>query len=141
MKDKILRIVNILFVIIQTTFLGLILFLDADTNTFCFLTVCFGFLHAIPFVKREKYGVIYVLGLLFTVISDIFLVLRFSKTGAYSDQAVAMTTFSIAQLCYGAFLLLEKEEKKTKVIHLTIRLVLSLIAVGATLIVLKENAN
>lgn len=141
MKEKILRIVNILFVIIQTTFLGLILFLDADTNTLCFLTVCFGFLHAIPFVKREKYGVIYVLGLLFTVISDIFLVLRFSKTGAYFDQAVAMTTFSIAQLCYGAFLLLIKEDKKTKVIHLSIRLVLSLVAVGATLIVLKANAN
>lgn len=141
MKKKMLRIINILFVIVQATFLGLILFLDADVNIFCFLTVCFGFLHAIPFVKKEKYGIAYILGLLFTVISDIFLVLRFTKTGAYSDQAIAMTTFSIAQLCYGAFLLLEKKEKKTKIIHLSIRVVLSVSVVVATLIVLKENAN
>ena len=141
MKEKILRIVNILFVIVQTTFLGFILFSDADTNNLCFLTVCFGFIHAIPFVKKEKFNLIYLFGLLFTVISDIFLVLRFSKTGAYSDQTVAMTTFSIAQLCYGAYLLLAKENKKVIIIHLTIRIVISLIAVGATLLVLKENSN
>ncbi len=141
MKEKIFRIISILFVIIQTTFLGLILFLDADTNILCFLTVCFGFLHAVPYVKKEKFNYLYLLGLLFTVISDVFLVLRFQYTKAYSDQAIAMTTFSIAQLCYGAFLLLAKEEKRERIIHLSIRVFLSVIAVGATLLVLKENAN
>ena len=135
------NVINVCFALIQFILLNIILFVDFDEDVLCFITVCLAFLHTGMFVLAKRRGYLYLFAMLFTVISDVFLVLRYTQTGAYIDQAIAMTTFSIAQLCYFTFLYLSAESKKLKLVHLIVRAVLSVLAVVLTLLVLKQNAN
>lgn len=136
-----INVINVCFALIQFILLAIILFVDFDEDVVCFITVCLAFLHCALYVVAKKKGYLYLLAMFFTVVSDVFLVLRYNKTGAYIDQAIAMTTFSISQLCYFAFLFFLTKSKTLRIVHLIVRVGLSVLAVVLTKVVLKQNAN
>ena len=135
------NITNTIFIATELVLLCLILFANTNVDLVCFITVCLACIHGGAFVIIRKKDYACICALAFTVISDVFLVLRYTSTGAYSDQAIAMSTFSIAQLSYFAFMFLQTENKKLRTAHVITRIALSTFAVALTLIVLKENAN
>ena len=135
------NIINIAFVLAQIVLLCFILFGNRKIEIFCFLTVCLACLHGGAFAIIKKRGFFCLVALIFTVISDVFLVLRYTHTHAYSDQAIAMTTFSVAQLAYFLSILFLTQSKTLKIIHILVRAFLSVFAVVLTLLVLKDGAN
>ena len=138
---KPINLINAAFVLTQLVLLYLILWGNTDTDVVCFITVCLACLHGGAFVILKKRGYLCLVALVFTVISDVFLVLRYTSTGAYIDQAIAMTTFSVTQLSYFLSILVLTQSKKLKLVHISVRAFLSVFAVVLTLIVLKKDAN
>lgn len=139
---KPINLINATFVLAQLILLYLILWGKTfDTDVVCFITVCLACLHGGAFVILKKRGYFCLVALVFTVISDVFLVLRYTSTGAYMDQAIAMTTFSVTQLSYFFSMLVLTKSKKLKLVHILVRAFLSIFAVVLTLIVLKKDAN
>lgn len=141
MSRRLSLYINAIFIGLQLVLLALILFLPVDVNPICFITVCLGFLHAFLFFTKKKQSFFYLGGLLFTVVSDVFLVLRYTYTKDYTDQVIAMTTFSIAQLLYACYLFSCCENKKINVVHAVSRVLFSACLVVLTLLVLGKNAN
>ncbi len=134
-------IINAVFVAVELALLFVILFADINVDVVCFITVCLAFLHGGAFIIARKKGWLFLIALLLTVVADVFLVLRYTKTKAYADQAVAMTVFSVVQLCYFLYELMQTESVKIRTIHVIVRIIVSILAVVLTVVVLKNNAN
>lgn len=89
----------------------------------------------IAFSKTKGYFLIQ-LGLVFTVIADVFLVL--------CDPIIrfpAMLSFSVTQICYFLKLYFETESKIEKYIHISARAFATVAVIIATIVVLKEKTD
>lgn len=84
-----------IFVIIEVILLFLLLFLPKDNRLVCYISIVLCLVFALTNINKSADGIFLCLGLLFTVISDTFLVLLRG-----SNTAVAMSTFLTAQICY-----------------------------------------
>ena len=126
-------IIIVPFVIIELAILLLVCFGVFHTQTINFIAIVICFTFSLIFISK-KLGVIAIqVGLLFTVISDIFLVLLDAR---HND--VAMTTFSITQIMYCMLLLLHVPQKR-KIIDSGIRVVVVIAVEVVTYCVLKEK--
>ena len=111
MLNKKSLIIHGVFVAIQIIITCIFLFAEMSSRTFSalnFSVVAIAFVHAIIVSGKSQHKKIFLTAMLFTVISDVFLTLRYTKTSAYTDQVVAMCTFSVTQICYALYLFLQK---------------------------------
>lgn len=119
-KNKIINLISAIFVGVQLGFYIIIMGeLSSNENVLTFLSVITSFVFSILMISQKKQAFLTSFALLFTVISDVFLMLVHPI-----KQDVAMTTFSIAQLLYCYRLLVEMNREKERVIHLIVRAVL-----------------
>ena len=133
MKTKQLNIVNSVFVAIQLAFYVIILGgFAANKSVMTFLPVITAFLYSVVILARDKRSYLLAAALLFTVISDTFLMLVRPL-----HQDIAMVTFSIAQLFHFARLLVDVNTKKEKIIQLATRFSLWVIVEIIAVIVTK----
>lgn len=135
------NLAHLVFVIIELLLLLAILFLPIDETAFCFSAVLVAFLHTAIYFKKNQKGQYVFIAMLFTLISDVFLVLLYTKTGKYLYQALGMTTFSIAQIFYALYLHFLEKSKRKRVCFLIVRITLIVIIEITTLLVLKNNVN
>lgn len=84
-----------IFIVTETILLFLLLFLPKDNHIVCYISIVLCLIFALTNINKSTDGIFLCLGLLFTVISDTFLVLL---KGSYTT--VAMSTFLTAQICY-----------------------------------------
>lgn len=89
----------------------------------------------VAFSKTKSYALVQ-LGLLFSVIADVFLVLCEPMI-----QLPAMLAFSLAQVCYFLKLLFETESKTEKCVHISVRAIAIFAVIIATLAVLKGKTD
>lgn len=134
-------ILSIIFAIIQLSLLSIILFVKDYSYIFCFLLVIISASFGIVFSLDKKHNLFIILALIFTVIADYFLVIRFENTRDLFHQSTGMTIFIGTQTCYFLFLLFSCENKKLKNINIVSRIVLPLLVLIVALIVLKKNIN
>ena len=133
--------VHALFAILEAFLLIAILFFSFGETVFCFLAVLVAFVHTALYFKQNENGFFVFIAMLFTLISDVFLVLFYTNTGEYLHQALGMSTFSITQIFYALYLHLSQKNKAKRVCFLIIRIAVILIVEIITLIVLKNNVN
>ncbi len=144
MLNKKSLIIHGVFVAIQIIITCIFLFAEMSSRTFSalnFSVVAIAFVHAIIVSGKSPHKIIFLTAMLFTVISDVFLTLRYTKTGSYTDQVVAMCTFSVTQICYAIYLFLQSNNKKVKIASVIVRAILSIAVIVATVVVLKEDVN
>lgn len=101
-----------------------------------FASVVVAFLFSLIFLnfKRNKY--LTQLGLLFTVVADVFLVLIEPR-----NQAIAMTSFSLTQIFYFFNILQQSNSKAQNRINIILRIIFIIAVEIVALIVLKDNAD
>ena len=99
-----------------------------------YAATCLAFVFAFVYVNKNARVWLTICALLFTVVSDWFLVLRMPF-----DQQTAMTTFLIAQLCYATRLVLSEKSKKTRVFHIALVVALTVTAICVTKFVLGDS--
>jgi len=144
MLNKKSLIIHGVFVAIQIIVTCIFLFAEMSSRTFSalnFSVVAIAFVHAIIVSGKSPHKIIFLTAMLFTVISDVFLTLRYTKTGSYTDQVVAMCTFSVTQICYAIYLFLQSNNKKVKIASVIVRAILSIAVIVATVVVLKDDVN
>ena len=144
MLNKKSLIIHGVFVAIQIIITCIFLFAEMSSRTFSalnFSVVAIAFVHAIIVSGKSPHKIIFLTAMLFTVISDVFLTLRYTKTGSYTDQVVAMCTFSVTQICYAIYLFLQSNNKKVKIANVIVRAILSIAVIVATVVVLKDDVN
>ena len=132
MKTKQLNLIASAFLAIQLIFYIIILGgLANNKSVMTFLPVMTAFLYSIIILSKDKRSYFLAIALLFTVISDTFLMLVKPLR-----QDVAMLTFSIAQLFHFARLFVDINSKKEKITQLALRfslwVIVEIIAVTVT---------
>ena len=128
------------FCVVQVILLSLILFADFYTTYVCFSVVITCFLASLIFIKDSKYNFLVSIALFFTIVSDFFLVVLFSYYPHEFFQSLAVTTFSVTQLCYFAYLIVNTTGKQIQR-HITIRMVSCVVAIFLPIFILHESAN
>ena len=98
-----------------------------------YAATCLAFVFAFFYAKKDARIWLTIAALMFTVVSDYFLVLRMPF-----DQPLAMTTFLAAQLCYATRLMLN-ENKKLRIVDIVLRVSLSVMMIIVAKIVLAES--
>jgi hypothetical protein len=101
----------------------------------CFVTGIIVFLR-----KRTHFNLFILLALFFTLIADTFLVLL-SPHLNYTFQSLAMTSFSLCQICYLVAIQLVKKSKRELCINLAIRAALLIALEVVALVVLQSSFN
>ena len=133
MKAKQLNIVNFAFIAIQLAFYVIILGgFATNKSVMTFLPVITAFLYSVIILAKDKRSYFLAAALLFTVISDTFLMLVRPL-----HQDIAMVTFSIAQLLHFARLFVDINTKKEKIVQLATRFSLWVIVEIIAVIVTK----
>ena len=135
MKTKQLNTVNFVFLAIQLIFYIIILGDFANNKSvMTFLPVITAFLYSVIILAKDKCSYFLTAALLFTVISDTFLMLLKPL-----HQDVAMFAFSIAQLFHFARLFVGINSKKEKIIQLVLRFSLWVLVEIIAVIVTKNT--
>ena len=98
--------------------------------------IVFAFVFSLVFVSFKHKAFVIQLALLFTALSDLFLVF-----GSIKNQAVAMSFFSITQVLYFVKLLMDMPSKKIRLANLTCRIIAIVGVLIATLVVLGNKAD
>lgn len=101
-----------------------------------FSSIVFACLFCIIFAERNFSYLFTQLALVFTVISDYFLVL-----GVVDNKTLAMIFFSCAQICYFLRLYFEEKRATVKKIHLIVRISVSALILPVTALVLGKNCD
>lgn len=101
-----------------------------------FSAIALAFAFSLIFISFRDRDFIVQFALLFTVISDIFLVLVQPR-----NQGVAMTTFSLTQILYFILLLMETPSKRIRLANLISRIFLIIAVQVVTLVVIKDKAD
>ena len=118
----------LLGVLVQTT--------GGNLNTFVsFSAVVLCFLYSLFVLTKEKSSILLSIGLFCTVMADVFLVVLHAKY-----KTLAMVFFSITQIAYFIKIYLNQKQK-IKITHLIIRSIVIIIALIATVIVLKDKTD
>ncbi len=120
---------SVLFILIQTV--------EGRANEIIsFSSVAAALAFSLLYLSRNTKSLSTSSGLLFTVISDLFLVIIKPQY-----KLVAMIFFSLAQLSYFARLLYTECDRQRRLWHLAIRISASLFAIVLTLLVLRDKAD
>ena len=136
-KRKGRTLVIALFIALEAVFFFLIQFSGGVAlRAFEFSSVVCALGFSLTFVSSASEDISTAVGLLFTVISDLFLVVIEPQY-----KLVAMIFFSLAQLSYFSRLLTAEGDKKRRRAHLFIRKCVSLGVIILTIIVLKDKAD
>lgn len=136
-QSKVITVPAVLFFIIEAALGVMIQFTSGDTERIlCFGSVLLAALFALFAAKKNRCAVLTVVGLIFTVCADVFLVLL-----ADGDKLVAMYLFSIVQLCYFIRVFIENKNGKIRSKHIVFRIELLFIAFILTLAVLGDSAD
>ena len=104
MKNKQLYL-TIPFIVIELVIMILVCFDITGKKIHSYVAIIICFLFSLISLSKNKKVIIIQIGLLFTVISDTFLVLLDAK-----NQEAGMTTFVVVQLAYWIYLLLNIQE-------------------------------
>ena len=125
------------FASIEAIFLPLILTLSGVTvKILSFCSIVLAFCFSLLFLSFKKKNFFIQIGLFFTVMADIFLVLVEPQL-----QALAMSFFSLAQLAYFSKLLYETQSKKLRLANLISRCLLVVIVQIITILVVGEKTD
>lgn len=125
------------FILIEIILGILIQITNGTINTiFSYGAIVLAFLTTLLFINRDKVYILTLVGLLFTCLADLLLVVI-----EPIHQIPAMIFFSITQICYFLRIYLNHQTSKEKIIHLSIRLILILTAIILTIIVLENNTD
>lgn len=136
-KDKVITLPAVLFFIIEAALGVMIQLTSGDTERIlCFSSVALAALFALLAARKNKCSALTVLGLIFTVCADVFLVLL-----TEGDKLVAMYFFSIVQLLYFVRVLIENKNGKTRRKHVVFRIEALFTAFIVTLAVLGDSAD
>lgn len=120
------------FLALQLTYLVLVIV----TGKEYFTSICLSALFLVLCFEKNKTYLVMQIGLICTVFADIFLVVL-----EPIKQIPAMIFFSITQICYFLRLYFNTKSKKEKLIHLILRVSLTLIVQIITIVVLKEKID
>lgn len=125
------------FLLAQFFIYLLILFVDNSVLKYLeFTAVAIAFGASFLFFSIKDKTYLTHTALLFTVISDVFLVLCEPQL-----KTLSMITFSITQIMYAVRILMETRSKIIKIVHIILRVGLSLLVVAISTLVLKENTD
>ena len=134
MQKKLLNVITALFIAVQLVLYVIIMGGYASNKSVAtYLPVITAFIFSAIILAKDKRSYFLALALLFTVISDTFLMLVKPLR-----QDIAMLTFSIAQLFHFARLFVDIKSKKEKIIELVVRFSLCLIVEIIAVIVTKN---
>lgn len=126
-----------IFIIVELILCILVQTMSGVTLTIVsFSSVVLAFIFSLFFIKKECSLILTTIGLLTTVCADIFLAVLNPII-----QIPAMIFFSITQLCYFIRILLMQNNRKTRIIHIISRIILTIIGIVACILVLKENTD
>ena len=98
-----------------------------------YISICWCFVFALIFVTTKKYNFVILLGLLFTLGADACLVLNIPP-----KQAPGMVFFSIAQIIYAIYLMLDAK-RVINIASIIVRVIGSALIVLITFFVLKDK--
>lgn len=136
MLNKKTIIISSVFITLEIILGILIQFTRGNLHiTLCYSSVIIACLFSLLFISFKDYMTIQI-GLLFTVLADLFLVVLTPML-----QVPAMICFSITQLSYFIRIYFNQTTKKEKMIHLIIRSISCLFIIILTIIILKENTD
>ena len=136
-ERKILTFPAVIFFLIEAALGVAIQFAPANIEyVLCFSAVALAALFALFSFKKNKCGTLTLLGLIFTVCADVFLVLM--KDG---DKLTAMYFFTCVQLFYFIRVLVENQGGRVRKNHIIFRIELLFIAFVLTLAVLGDGAD
>lgn len=136
-NKKLLIIISSIFVIIELTLGVLVQITSGNLNTIVsFGSVVLAFIYSIIVITKTKDAILTSIGLFFTICADIFLVVLYPRI-----QDLAMVFFSITQIAYFLRIINLQKNQKLRLIHIIIRCVTIVIALIATIIVLKEKTD
>lgn len=124
-----LAIELVLFVLIQITH-------DRTNSIICFSSISLVVVFAFINFKNDRSCILITLGLIFTLVADLFLVLL-----SPINQLLGMISFSIVQIIYFLKVHLEMQNKTLKMVHIIIRVVASAIMLLICWLVLKEKVD
>ena len=136
-KDKYISadsLTKSLFILIQMILFALVFTTRGDFHKMaCFGCVVNPFAYSLKFLSKDKLVIFTQLGLLFTVFSDLFLIVIEPQY-----KSIAMVFFAIAQICYFLRLL---SLTKRKILHIILRIVASVAVIVVTIFVLKDKVD
>lgn len=131
---------SIIFIAVELVFFIII---HSSNGALChassFLSILTAFLFALIFAKKNFVGTITIIALFFTSVSDLLLCGFFDLT--INLQTLSVISFLIVQICY--FIRIYKTQKSStlKLVHLSVRLSATILAIIVTVFVLKDNLN
>ena len=129
-------IISSVFIALEIILGILIQFTSSYLNViFSYASVVLATAFPLFFMKSKNYIFIQI-GLLFTTLADLFLVVITPML-----QIPAMICFSITQLCYFSRLYFNQSSQRAKTMHLIIRCFFSILIIIITFIILKEKFN
>ncbi len=143
-RDVLTTVYISLFLIAEIVLFSFIEFVPFTKNVYileyigislCFITGLIVFLR-----KRTNFNLFIMLALFFTLIADTFLVLLSPQLNL-TFQSLAMTSFSLCQICYLVAIQLVKKSKRELWINLAIRAVLLIVLEVVALVVLQPSFN
>ena len=126
-----------MFVIAETLLAVLIHFVSGSAERIiCFSTVLIACLFSLLFSRKNICGILTLLGLIFTVCADVFLVLMTD-----GDKLFAMYFFAFVQLFYFLRVMIEHTGGKIRKVHLTVRIELLFLSLILTCAVLGDGVD
>lgn len=136
-KDKRGLILPLCFLLLESVFFVLIQTTGGRVNEIIsFSSVTLAFVFSLFCLSKDVKSISTSSGLLFTVVSDLFLVIIKPQY-----KLVAMIFFSFAQLSYFIRLLYSDSDKDRRIKHTLIRISASLLAIILTLAVLRDKTD
>ena len=135
-KEKLRVIITCLFLAVEVALAIMIQTTIGITSVVCFssVTVALGF--ALTLFRLDLDYFATCVALLLTVCADVFLVLLFPQ-----NKLAGMILFLFVQIAYGFKMFLQDKTKTGKVVHLSTRVGLVILAVTLTIVVLGEKAD
>ncbi len=135
--ERVAKISAAAFIAAETVLAVLVQTVGGRANSIIsFCAVALAFLFASLFPQRRATYLLTQAALLFTVLSDLFLVVVDPP-----KRLLAMIFFSVVQIAYFLRIMLECEEKRLRNIHLSVRLALLAVMLVATFAVLGGGAD
>ena len=135
--NKKLFILTLSFLFTELILFTLIFTIKGRANDWIsFSSILLVFVFSLCLTCKNKNVILTEVALLTTSMADLFLIIIQPR-----QQLIAMIFFSITQICYFIRLLINSTSKKEKIIHISIRFILTVIVFAVTAIVLKEKTD
>ena len=136
LKNKRLLIaLSLVFVIIETA-LGILIQTPKSNNYIQYFAIVLACVFFSLFFEKSKSYLFTQIALICTVLADFFLVHLFPM-----QQLNGMIFFSLTQIAYFLRIYFEEQSTKIRKIHLTTRIIASIVVIVATFVVLGKNAD